>query len=110
MRRVVERARKPLPEGTKIPPLPPGVVYVASDTNEDKNGEEEYVLPVRAGQVVQVTKEIEATAKQGAWLFGNVLYDPTTEDGGGGGSGTSSGWFPNMLATTADAADMKKIA
>jgi hypothetical protein len=88
-------------------------VHVASATEDTggasgssaKTGEEQEVLPVRAGQVVQVTNESDS----GEWLFGNVMYDPTTEDTGGG-SGSSSGWFPMMLATTADTADLKKIA
>eukprot|EP01051_Picozoa_sp_SAG22_P010965 SAG22_NODE_1019_length_6003_cov_12.659722_4_plen_161_part_00 len=89
----------------KLPDPPKGVVWVANlqDDGDGVQQDAENVLAVRAGQVVQVTKEDKE------WLFGNVLYDPTTEDDGGG-SGASSGWFPKMLATVADVADMRKIA
>eukprot|EP01051_Picozoa_sp_SAG22_P017722 SAG22_NODE_2803_length_2199_cov_0.931429_1_plen_197_part_10 len=111
VRRDVERTRAPLPPGKQMPALPEGVVWRAAHNVTNKGTtdgdieevKEEEVLAVRAEQVVQVINE------QDDWLFGNILFDPTTEDGGGGRS-ASSGWFPKILATAADSKDMQKIA
>ena len=56
-------------------------------------------LAVRAGQLIQVTKERDE------WLCGRVLHDPNPSEGG-----VSSGWFPRAIADVAAAVDLQDIA
>ena len=77
-----------------LPPPPAGVAF------DDEAGEG--LLPARAGQVVQISRE------EGNWLYGNVLHDPNPSSSGAVQS--TSGWFPKSIAATAGTIDIRKIA
>jgi hypothetical protein len=109
-KRKVRREEVNLPSDaadTALPPLPHDIEF--------SGDEAENLLPVFAGQIIQVTKAHPGNE----WLFGTVLYDPIMEEAlkqsqgtGSGGLGAvlanalhdrpTTGWFPKILSKTAD--------